>query len=51
MKQYKNTDVIDNFVFVSTANGMHASLVSANYQNDLSVSRVYYMGNSDESWL
>lgn len=47
MKQYKNTEVIDNFTFVSTANGMHASLLSATYQNDLNVSRVYHLANND----
>ena len=51
MKQYKNTEVIDNFTFVSTANGMHASLISASYQNNLNVSRVYHLANNDESWL
>jgi hypothetical protein len=51
MKQYKNTEVIDNFTFVSTANGMHASLLSATYQNDLNVSRVYHLANNDESWM
>ena len=43
MGQYKNTDVLDNFTFVSTANGQHASLLSASYQNELNSSRVYHM--------
>lgn len=47
MKQYKNTEVIDNFTFVSTANGIHASLLSAIHQNDLNVSRVYHLANND----
>jgi hypothetical protein len=30
---------------------MHASLLSATYQNDLNVSRVYHLANNDENWL
>ncbi len=51
MRQYKNTELIDNFTFVSTANGIHTSLLSAMYQNDMNVSRLYQLGNNDEGWL
>mgnify|MGYP000875078686 CR=1 FL=1 len=47
MKQYKNTQAIDNFTFVSAANGMHTSLLSATYENDLNVSRVYHKVQND----
>lgn len=51
MKQYKNNEVIDNFTFVSTANGIHTSLLSAMYQNELQSTRVYQLANNDEGWL
>jgi hypothetical protein len=47
MKQYKNTEVIDNFSFISTSNGRHESVIGTSYQNNLNVSKVYQLANSD----
>lgn len=43
--------MVDNFTFISTANGIHTSLLSAMYQNDTNTSRVYQISNNDEGWL
>lgn len=51
MRQYKNTEMIDNFSFISAANGIHTSLLSAMYQNDTNSTRVFQLTNNDEGWL